>query len=77
MKKLELALNKKSIGYWSACGGVEVKEIINGIDDKIECISNAWCGKKQRHLVKVYYGDRDYIIIHGYRLYLDECLRMG
>ena len=63
------------IGYWSALGGVEVQEIIYGIEDKVKCISNAWYGKPIKHCVKIYYTTRPYIRLHGYRLYLDECLR--
>jgi len=77
MSKLQLALEKPTIGYWSGMAGLEVKEILYGIEDKIECISGSWSGKPKRHLVKVYYGrdGRDYIRLNGYKFYLDECLR--
>ena len=69
-------LNKKSVGYWSALGGAEVKEIIYGINDYAVIVINAWGGKKSVHRLKIYYGKRDYINIHGYRLYFDDCFRM-
>lgn len=79
MKKQEKQnyLNKKSVGYWSACSGVEVKEIIYGINDYAIVVINAWGGEKSVHRLKIYYGNkRDYVNIHGYRLYFDECIRM-
>lgn len=68
-------LNKKSMGYWSTCNGVELKDIEYSINDYAAVVSNAWGGKKSVHKVKIYYGKRDYITIHGYRLYFDECIR--
>ena len=69
-------LNKKSIGYWSTLNGAELKEVIYDINDYAILVINAWGGKKSIHRVKIYYGKRDYITIHGYRLYFDECIRM-
>lgn len=70
-------LNKKSIGYWSALGGAELKKIIYGINDYAVIVIGAWSSQKSVHRVKINYGNkRDYITIHGYRLYIDECIRM-
>lgn len=78
MSKQEICMNKKTIAYWSACGGVEVKEIEFGIDDCIYCVSNAWGSKKHFHKLKINYGASDgYVVLNGYRLYLNDCLRVG
>ena len=69
-------LNKNSVGYWSALDGAELKGIEYGINDYAIVVIGAWCGKKSVHMVKIYYGKRDYINIHGCRLYFDECIRM-
>lgn len=70
-------LNKKSIGYWSALGGAEVKEVIYGINDYAVIVTGAWSSEKSVHKVKMYYnGRRYYTTIHGYRLYFDECIMM-
>lgn len=70
-------LNKNSIGYWSALGGAELKHIEYDINDYAIVVINAWGGKKSVHKLKIYYGSkRDYINIHDYRLYFDECIRM-
>ena len=69
-------LNKKSVGYWSNMSGAELKDIIYDNNDYAVVVIGAWSGKKSVHRLKIYYGKRDYITIHGYRLYFDECLRM-
>lgn len=78
MKKQEkqMYLRNKAIGYWSVHGGVELLDINYDINDYAIIVLNAWSGKKSVHRVKIYYGNRDYITIHGYRLYFDECIRM-
>lgn len=63
------------IAYYSGCGGIEIDSIEYGIEDYVVCRSGCWNGKESRHRVKVYYGDRPYFLIHGYRIHLDECLR--
>ena len=78
MTKLEKQnyLNKNTIGYWSDWGGVEVKGIEYGINDYAIIYIRL---KKSVHRVRINYGrklDRDYIRIHGRRLYLNECLRV-
>lgn len=78
MKKQDI-LQKKSIAYYSGLDGVEVKGIEYGIEDHVLCVSGAWYGKKQPHRLKVYYAgdERAYIRLYGYRLPLDEFIRMG
>lgn len=73
MKKNEI-IGMPTIGYWSALGGLEVKEIEYGIDDYCLCVSGAWGGAKTAHRVKIY--DGNCIKLHGYRFKFDECLRV-
>lgn len=78
MTKLEKLLQMKTIGYWSAIGGVEVKEIKEeDCETYVYCISNAWSGEKQAHRVKVNttVSGEFYVVVHGYRLKMSECLR--
>ena len=71
--------NRESIAYYSGLDGVEIKDIEFGIDDYIYCVSGAWGGKKRCHRLKVQ-TDRDgfrFIRIDGYKIPLDECIRMN
>lgn len=71
-------LRAKSIAYYSGLNGLEIKKIEYGIEDYVLCVSGAWCGKKQAHKVKINYNKSGaaYIRIHGYKIPLDECIRM-
>ena len=77
MKKSDI-LKMKSVAYYSGLNGLEIKEIEYGIDDYVLCVSGAWGGGKQAHRVKINYTTRGdaYIRIHGYRIPLNECIRM-
>lgn len=76
MKKQDI-LGKKSVGYWPAFSGVEVKEIEHGIDDYCICVSCAWCSKKSAHRLKIRYSNKgEYILLNGTRLYFSDCIRM-
>lgn len=65
---------KKSVGYWSALGGCEVKELNDAF---CVCVSGAWCSKKSVHRVRVRCtkAGRPYVVVNGLRLHLDECIR--
>lgn len=81
MTKKEFCLNNPAIAYYSGFTGVEIHGIEYGINDHIYCTSGAWgaTSKKSYHKVKIYYdndGD-DYIRLYGYRIPLNECIRMG
>ena len=77
MTKKEICLNNKSIAYYSEFGGLELKKVEYGIDDYIYCVSGAWCSKKSYHKLKVYYGnDGDYMMLHGHKIPLNECIKM-
>ena len=77
-KEKEILIEKEPIiGYWSLYGGVEVRKIEFGIVDRMWIKANAWYGKPSYRMVKIYYGDRDYIMFDGNKLYLDECIKEG
>lgn len=70
-------LELKSVGYWSAFGGVEVKKIEYGIEDYCICVSGCWCGKPSTHNLKIRSTNKgNYILLNGTRLYFDDCIRM-
>ena len=73
--------NKKSIAYYSGCNGIEIKDIMYGVDDHIIFIDNAWYGKstyKNVHTAKIYYSDNgDFFRFNGYKISLNECIRMN
>ena len=76
--KKEICLSHDSFAYYSGLGGLEFKKIEYGIDDYIYCVSGAWTSKKGYHKLKIYYGSNgDYIKLHGYKIPLNECIRMG
>jgi hypothetical protein len=78
MSKKEICNNNKSFAYYSGLGGLELKYIEYGIDDYIYCVSGAWNGKKQYHKLKVYYDQNgSYLKLHGYKIPLNECIRMN
>lgn len=64
-----------TVGYWSAYGGVEVKEIEYGIDDYALVTCGAMSGKPTSHRLKIYTTESDmYINFHGRRLKFSECI---
>ena len=66
------ALNE--FGYLDGINGIEY-----GIDDHVYCVSGAWGGGKAFHRVKIQYTRKGaaFFVVHGYRIPLDECIRMG
>ena len=79
MSKKEYCLQHPATAYYSGLGGVEIHGIEYGIEDYIYCCRGAWTSKKSYHKVKIYYSasGNAYIKIHGYRIPLNECIRMG
>ena len=71
--------NRESIAYYSGLNGIEIKDIENGMETYIYCVSGAWGGKKACHKLKVYYDQRGnpFFRLHGYRIALNECIRMN
>ena len=82
MKKADI-LNMESIAYYSGFTGLEIKKIEYGINDYMLCVSGAWGAKSKQkpHKLKIYYPangkDSSFVRLHGYKVPLDECIRMG
>ena len=79
MTKKEKCLNNNTIGYYYGLGGVEIKHIEYGIEDYLYCVSGAWGSttNKRYHKLKIYYTEKGgYIRLYGYRIPLDECIRV-
>ena len=56
--------------------GVEIKDIEYGVEDKVLCVTQTMTDHPRCHRVKVVYdGDRSYIVVDGFRIYLDNCLK--
>ena len=82
MNKRQYCESRESIAYYSGLNGLEIKGIEYGIEDHVYCVSGAWYGgkaAKQYHRVKVQYTRKGaaFFVVHGYRIPLDECIRMG
>ena len=78
MTKKEYCLQNPAIAYYSGLNGLEIHGIEYGINDYVYCVSGAWGGGKAYHKLKINYGaNGDYIRLHGYRIALNECIRMG
>ena len=82
MNKRQYCESRESIAYYSGLNGLEIKGIEYGIDDYIYCVSGAWYGGKAArrfHRCKVQYTRKGaaFIRVHGYRIPLNECIRMG
>ena len=79
MTKKEKCLNNDTMAYYYGLGGVEIKHIEYGVEDYIYCVSGA-CGNttnKRYHKLKIYYTEKGgYIRLYGYRIPLDECIRV-
>lgn len=75
MTKREICTTEKSIAYYSGFGGLEIKKVEYGIDDYIYAVAGAWCSKKSYHKLKIYNGN--YVKLHGYKIPLDECIRIN
>lgn len=84
MNKRQYCESRESIAYYSGLNGLEIKGIEYDIDDYVYCVSGCWYGGKaaQRfHRCKIYYPanekDSAFFRVHGYKIPLDECIRMG
>ena len=78
MSKKEYCKTNAAIAYYSGFGGLVIHGIEHGIEDYVFAVSGAWCSKKSYHKLKVYYSmaGRNYIKFHGYRIPLDEFIRI-
>ena len=79
MTKKQVCLNNETFAYYSGFNGLELKYVEYGIDDYLYCVSGSWNGKPKYHKLKIHYGENfgDYVILHGYKIPLNECIRMG
>lgn len=78
MTKKEICLNNPAFAYYSGFSGLELHKIEYGIEDYIYCTSGAWTGNKSYHKLKVHYGSKnDFLKLHGYKIPLNECIRMS
>jgi hypothetical protein len=77
----QMYFNKQSIAYYSGLNGLEIKEIVYDTNDYIIFVVNCWYGKnsyKDVHKSKIYYSNNsDYFRFNGYRILLNECIRMN
>lgn len=72
----EMVMAKETIGYISACGGIEIKEIVYSIDDHVVFVAGAWRPNKSAHKRKIYYnGNGAYFIYAGQRFNFNEVVR--
>ena len=76
----EIYMNRKPVGTMALCnfGGLEILDIIYGIEDMaIACFNNG-CGRSDIRRHKIYYttGGRAYIRKAGRRFYFDEIMRV-
>ena len=79
MNKREQCLNNDTIAYYYGLGGVEIKHIEYGIEDYVYCVSGVFGSPKNHryHKLKIYNTEKgSYIRLHGYKIPLDECLRV-
>ena len=79
MTKREYCMRNPAIAYYSGLNGLEIHGIEYGIEDYIYCVSGTWGGGKAFHRVKVQYTRKGsaFFMVRGYRIPLDECIRMG
>ena len=79
MSKKEYCNTHEAIAYYSGFGGLVIHgiEYENG-EDYVFAIAGAWCSEKSYHKLKVYstVSGHDYIKLHGYRIPLEECIRI-
>lgn len=71
--------NCPSIAYYSGFGGFEIKHIMYSFHDVVYAVSGAWTAHKSYHRLKIRYTAKGspYVILHGCRIPLDECIRMN
>lgn len=72
----EMVMEKETVGYISACGGIEIKDIVYGIDDHVVFIAHAWGPNTSAHKRKIYYNSNGaYFIFNGTRYKFTEIVR--
>lgn len=76
VKRLRLYQQMKTKAYNPACSGIEIKDILYGVEDYVMFVSGVMSSQPTPHKCKIYYGDRPYFICRGEKVYMDECLRV-
>ena len=80
MTLAKLYENKKAVGVYTMCnfGGLEILDIIYGIEDQAVACFNNGCGRTDIRKHKIYTtpGGRNYIRKNGIRYYFDEIMRV-
>ena len=70
-------LQADSVGYFSGFGGLEVKEILYGIEDEVVFCVGAWTGHREIHKARIHYEtERPFFLYRGIRVHFDEVIRM-
>ncbi len=84
MTKREYCESYESVAYYSGLNGIEIKGIEYGLNDFVYCVSGCLCNEKnvkRFHRCKIYYPangkDSAFFRVYGYKIPLDECIRMG
>lgn len=79
MTKKEYCLKNPPVAYYSGFSGLEIHGIEYGTEDFLYCVSGAWGGGKAYHKLKIKYdrNGRAFVRLHGYKVPLNECIRMG
>ena len=78
MTKKEYCINNKAVAYYSGLNGLEIHGVEYGIEEYLYCTSGAWIGKKQYHRLKIKYNASGaaFVLLHGYKILLSECIRI-
>lgn len=78
MTKKEYCLNNPAVAYYSGFSGLEIHGIEYGVNDYLYCVSGAWGGGKTYHKLKIHYDNNGgFVRLHGYKVPMNECIRMG
>ena len=66
-----------TVAYCTDFEGIEIKDILYGIEDYIVFLAGTMGNNPTCHKAKVYYsGERPYFKLYGRRIYLDNCMRV-
>ena len=80
MTKKEYCTTHPATAYYSGFNGLEIHGMECGINDYLYCVSGAWGArsKQKPHKLKIYYDNNGgFVRLHGYKVPLNECIRMG
>lgn len=81
MTKKQICEKNPAFAYYSGFSGLEIHYIEYGIDDYVYFVAGAWGARSKQtfHRAKIRYtsSGNAYFLFHGYRVPLNECIRMG